>query len=63
VGDTDRVVRTDEAKRRQHPSYSESAFVRKAGLSANSRGYLRLVICTRGVRDGLLFQEAAKRRR
>jgi exopolyphosphatase/guanosine-5'-triphosphate,3'-diphosphate pyrophosphatase len=26
-------------------------------------GYLRLVICTRGVRDGLLFQEAAKRRR
>jgi len=26
-------------------------------------GYLRLVICTRGVRDGLLFQEASKRRR
>jgi len=25
-------------------------------------GYLRLVICTRGVRDGLLFQEASKRR-
>jgi exopolyphosphatase/guanosine-5'-triphosphate,3'-diphosphate pyrophosphatase len=25
-------------------------------------GYLRLVICTRGVRDGLLLQEAAKRR-
>jgi exopolyphosphatase/guanosine-5'-triphosphate,3'-diphosphate pyrophosphatase len=26
-------------------------------------GYLRLVVCTRGVRDGILFQEAAKRRR
>jgi hypothetical protein len=25
-------------------------------------GYLRLVICTRGVRDGLLFEEASKRR-
>jgi exopolyphosphatase/guanosine-5'-triphosphate,3'-diphosphate pyrophosphatase len=25
-------------------------------------GYLRLLICTRGVRDGLLFQEASKRR-
>ena len=25
-------------------------------------GYLRLVICTRGVRDGLLFQEASRRR-
>ena len=26
-------------------------------------GYRRLVICPRGVRDGLLFQDAAKRRR
>ena len=25
-------------------------------------GSLRLVVCTRGVRDGPLFQEAAKRR-
>lgn len=25
-------------------------------------GFLRLVVCTRGVRDGLLFQEASKRR-
>jgi hypothetical protein len=25
-------------------------------------GYLRLVVCTRGVRDGLLFQEESKRR-
>jgi uncharacterized protein (TIGR02147 family) len=33
-----------EAKHRLHPSFSESAFVRKAGLSTNSRGYLRMVI-------------------
>ena len=26
-------------------------------------GYLRLVVCTRGVRDGVLVQEASKRRR
>ena len=33
-----------ETKHRQNPAFSESAFVRKAGLSSNSRGYLRLVI-------------------
>lgn len=28
----------------RNPSYSESAFIRQAGLGANSRGYLRLIV-------------------
>ena len=33
-----------EQKKAGNPSFSESAFVRKAGLSKNSRGYLKLVV-------------------
>ncbi|MBN22890.1 MAG: hypothetical protein CL678_16510 [Bdellovibrionaceae bacterium] len=33
-----------EAKKKKNPSFSESAFCRKAGLGQNSRGYLKLVI-------------------
>lgn len=32
-----------EAKKQRNPSYSQSLFARKAGLGANSRGYLSLV--------------------
>ena len=33
-----------ELKRRNNPAFTESAFVRKAGLSTNSRGYFKLVV-------------------
>ncbi|MGK5082550.1 TIGR02147 family protein [Bdellovibrionota bacterium FG-1] len=33
-----------EQKRKRNPSFTESAFVRKTGLSSNSRGYFKLVV-------------------
>ncbi len=33
-----------EAKKKIHPKYSASFFTRRAGLGANSRGYLKLVV-------------------